>query len=373
MTIKITLTSNAAFGKGVDFNADLEAYFDGFVPFEMPWFMEPEGSSETTQILHLDTPVTGAEAENRVVVLDGQDFYYTFANHTVSGTLETIRLATLGDAWDAQAGDLALEGGLIAGLDEFITIEGLQIVNPAGVAGDVHDIVAGLMGGGLNGTQADGQPILDQIWGQAHDAAGTGFADSYSGTRFGDTIRGLGGSDSLSGMNGHDHLLGGRGNDVLSGGNGHDNLSGGAGKDLLAGGRGNDLLLGGGGRDTLSGGAGRDILDGGAGADVLTGGAAADVFRFVTAGSARNDRITDFRSGQNDVIDLAAIDADSTQTGNQGFSFIGDAAFSAAGQLRVTIGADATYVSGDLDGDGKADFRLTLEGAITLMDSDFLL
>ena len=107
MTLRITLTADPATGKGVNFTAALASYFADFVPYQMPWFLEPTGSRETTQILHLDTPVAGAEAKTRVVVLDGEDFLYTFSNHTVSGTIDTIRLATLGKAWDATAEDLA--------------------------------------------------------------------------------------------------------------------------------------------------------------------------------------------------------------------------------------------------------------------------
>lgn len=337
MTLTITLTADPETGAGVDFNAGLTSYFAGFTPYQMPWFLEPEGSTETTEILHLDTPTPGAEAETRVVILDGQDFTYTFANHTVSGTIDTIRLSYLGDAWDADAQDLVLDGGLISGVQDYITISGLDIQNPVGVAGEVHDIVAGLMGGGLNGTEADADPILSHLWAEGHDVTGSTGGDSYSGTRHADTARGMGGAD------------------------------------LLAGAGGNDRLLGGAGADTLDGGAGRDRLPGGAGADVLTGGAGADRFVFTKAADLRGETLTDFTPAQGDKIDLSRVDADSTTKGMQDFSFLGADAFTGtAGELRAVVTGGETRLLADLDGDGTADLRLILTGEVTLHATDFL-
>lgn len=347
MTLKITLTADPTTGAGVDFNAGLESYFDGFTPFEMPWFLEPTGSTETTQILHLDTPTAGTEAETRVVMLEGQDFLYTFSNHSVSGTIQTIRLATLGAGWDAAAEDLALDGGVLTAQQDWITIEGLNIVNPAGEKGAVHDIVSGLMGGGLNGTAADPDPILSHLFAEGHDVTGSSGNDRYSGTGFADTVQG---------------------------GTGRDTLAGGAGADRLMGGSGADVLTGGGGKDHLSGDVGADRLTGGLGADVLTGGGGADRFIFTSAKAAAGDRITDFTSAQGDRIVLTQIDADSSLRGNQAFTFVGDAAFSGdAGELRAVAFAGGLRVLGDLDGDGQADFRFTVSGATTLGAEDFLL
>jgi hypothetical protein len=47
-------------------------------------------------------------------------------------------------------------------------------------------------------------------------------------------------------------------------------------------------------------------------------------------------------------------------------------AFSAAGQLRVTTGAN-TIVMGDIDGDGAADFKILLTGAQILTAGSFSL
>ncbi|MDR6754942.1 hypothetical protein J2Y48_000215 [Mycoplana sp. BE70] len=55
-------------------------------------------------------------------------------------------------------------------------------------------------------------------------------------------------------------------------------------------------------------------------------------------------------------------------------SFIGTAHFTKkAGQLRYEKKASDTYVYGDTDGDGKANFVLHFDDAIKLTKADFLL
>jgi len=384
MTITIELNGN-----GVDFNAELEAFFDGYTPYELPLFLPETGTTE--QIVHLDTPTAGEEADTRAVVLEGDDFLYTFSNHSVSGTIDTIYLGTLGSAYDEDSGDLLVNDDGLVEIDAVITLSGLNITNEAGVKGEVHEIVAGLMGGGIDGTSVDADPLLDVIWGEGHDVTGTAGGDSYKGTQYDDIVRGLGGKDVLYGMAGNDTLLGGGGADKLYGGAGKDVLRGGAGNDklfgnggadklygdagndTLNGGGGNDELYGGAGKDVLIGGAGNDRLDGGAGADTLTGGKGADTFVFATAKEANGDVITDFSSKQGDIIDLSGIDADTTMAGDQAFTLIADTAFSGtAGELRVWQSGGNTLVAGDVDGDGSADFKITLEGLYDLSASDFL-
>jgi serralysin len=56
--------------------------------------------------------------------------------------------------------------------------------------------------------------------------------------------------------------------------------------------------------------------------------------------------------------------------GNQAFNFIGATAFSnVAGQLRYDAGA----LQGDIDGNGAADFTITLTGNPSLLVSDIIL
>ena len=156
-------------------------------------------------------------------------------------------------------------------------------------------------------------------------------------------------------------------------GSGDDAVVTGDGADMLRGGLGNDILRSGAGRDNLMGGGGNDHLFGGLGEDLMAGGSGADVFVFRTAAEAGNgpthDVIEDFKSGS-DRIDLSAVDANSNHAGDQDFDFIGSAAFSSkAGELHLRNGV----VSGDINGDGKADFAVEIANLAALTSSDFIL
>ena len=89
------------------------------------------------------------------------------------------------------------------------------------------------------------------------------------------------------------------------------------------------------------------------------------------------DRILDFTKG--DRIDLSAVDGDTRagHGGDQGFAFIGTAAFNTSdatiGELRCVYSATSTYIYGDQNGDGRADFMLALTGTTPLAASDFVL
>lgn len=159
--------------------------------------------------------------------------------------------------------------------------------------------------------------------------------------------------------------------EVRTGTNGADILKGTAGSDVIAGGKGGDKLYGGSAGDELRGEVGNDILHGGGGSDELTGGKGRDVFRYNAAAESKPgaaDQITDF--GKSDRIDLSAIDADAAKAGDQAFTFIGDDAFGKhAGQLRCDDG----LLQGDVDGNGKADFEVSLLGVTTLADDQFTL
>jgi hypothetical protein len=88
---------------------------------------------------------------------------------------------------------------------------------------------------------------------------------------------------------------------------------------------------------------------------------------------ANRDRIQDF-TPDTDHIDLSAIDANTTVAGKQAFNFIGNAAFSHhAGELQSILAGANTFVSGDVNGDAKADFQIQLRGQLALTRSDFVL
>ena len=256
------------------------------------------------------------------------------------------------------------------------------------------DLIIGAEGGDPNG--AAGESYV--VFGRAPDgpvARVGSAADQYiSGGAFGDSLSGLDGDDRLEGRGGGDSLDGGPGRDTAvyahsssgvsaslraPGGNlgdaagdtyiSIDNLVGTGFADVLSGNGLANAIFGGNGNDRLRGRGGNDVLVGGIGMDVQTGGNGADTFRFTATGDTRagaaRDRITDFNAGSPgtsvDKIDLRPIDSRIEVVGNQAFSFIGTAAFSGiSGQLRITLKGTTTIVSGDVNGDSIADFRIAL-------------
>jgi Ca2+-binding RTX toxin-like protein len=142
---------------------------------------------------------------------------------------------------------------------------------------------------------------------------------------------------------------------------GDDALRGGAGAQYIQGMAGDDTLQGGDGDDTLSGGDGNDVLRGGLGNDVLSGGAGADRFVFGNNALGFTDRILDFDRAEGDRIVLRGIDADTSTTADDAFTFIGYAAFTGtAGELRaVSLGGGTVQrIEGDVDGDGIAELTI---------------
>ena len=81
------------------------------------------------------------------------------------------------------------------------------------------------------------------------------------------------------------------------------------------------------------------------------------------------DTIMDFVRGD-DRLDLRAIDANTLKGGNQAFTFIGGSGFHhKAGEVRFKSGV----VSGDVNGDGIADFRIKMAALSKMTKGDFYL
>jgi Ca2+-binding RTX toxin-like protein len=137
------------------------------------------------------------------------------------------------------------------------------------------------------------------------------------------------------------------------------------------------LLQSGAGTDTLTAGGGADVLYGGGGADSLRGNAGADTFRYdATTDSVASgfDTIQDFAHAL-DRIDVSRIDAVSGTPGDDAFTFIGSAAFTAAGQLRAfDTGGGLWQIEGDVNGDGTADLviQVHVDAAQPLTGADFI-
>jgi len=130
-----------------------------------------------------------------------------------------------------------------------------------------------------------------------------------------------------------------------------------------------------GGDDIFVGSTGADRIIGNVGADTMTGGAGADIFDYNTSTEGAWDVITDFVSGV-DKIDLSTIDAIPVGGGggNEAFIWIGTGAFTnSQGQLRYSVTSEGVVFSGDWNGDGVAEFNVTLLGLTSLSASDFYL
>jgi hypothetical protein len=142
---------------------------------------------------------------------------------------------------------------------------------------------------------------------------------------------------------------------------------------------GNFRLFAGSADDVLHGGAGNDLIYGGLGADTLTGGGGNDVFRYQGATESTTngrDGIQDFSLG--DLIDLSRVDADSTHSGQQHFTWINGAFTGHAGELHATQDSPQGpiwTISGDTDGDGQADFQISVvvTDAHPITSTDFIL
>ena len=275
---------------------------------------------------------------DRLILAEGDDLNYTFATHVLAGKLDTLSFGSYGDDYAIDA------NGLLVDTVSVVTVSGLGLSSPAGVKGDVHDVIYGFMG-----SSADAfHEIIDA---EAQIVHGSKGVDTYVGTAF---------ADKAYGYAGNDDFAGGGGNDLVKGGDGNDALAGDAGADKLYGEAGNDVLTGGGGKDALYGGDGKDAF-----AYLDLGDS--------TAKKSGQDVVYDFDVAA-DRIDVKAIDANDDKAGNQKFRFLGDADFSGkAGELAYDVKGNHTYVSGDVDGDGKADFTIDLAGKHGLEASDFLL
>ena len=308
---------------------------------------------------------------------------------TLAG-LENITGSGFGDALTGDggvnvilggAGDDVIEGG--GGND---TLDGGDGVDTASFASAAEGVSVNLAFATAQQTHGAGEDKLLRV----ENLVGSGGDDHFAGSGVANRIEGGGGEDRIRGQSGADALHGGGEKDVLYGGYGDDAANGDAGDDLvfgelgndsLEGGAGSDRLLGEEGADTVAGGEGADTLRGGVQRDTATGGAGADQFAFengdVMGFIAGCDRITDFSRADGDKINVRGLDArTATPDLDDRFSFIGTGAFSGngvGGELRFRVAQGNTYIEGDVDGDGTADFYIRIDGIHTLVAGDFVL
>lgn len=151
------------------------------------------------------------------------------------------------------------------------------------------------------------------------------------------------------------------------------------GNDVVVGYRtAHNVLIGGRGHDKLTGGDVGDILVGGPGADIMRGRGGSDVFYFSSVKDAasrngKSDLIADFDDvgSDQDFINLTYIDAKEGVEGNNMFRLVKEFT-GREGQLDTDYirGSNRTTISGDVDGDGMADFTVFLKGKFQLGADD---
>lgn len=305
------------------------------------------------------------------------------------GSIENVQGSGYGDVLKGSAGSNSLSGN--AGNDQLTgrggadRLDGGMGMDTANYGESAAAVDVDLLRSSQFGGDAQGDVLVG-----IERVLGSAYADKLMGSAAGDQL--IGGA-------GNDFLMGRGGADVLDGGDGRDSASyagstaavdvdlmrttqfGGdaAGDTLgkiedLVGSQHADKLLGNELANQLDGGAGADVVNGRGGADRLIGGLGNDRFVFDSAANAKGDKIMDFAVG--DVLDFSGIDANSNLSGNQSFTLIGSKAFSGlAGQLRIFANSTSgtTYISGDTNGDGLADFTVALSGIHTLLATDLLL
>ena len=211
MAITITLTADAEASTGIDFEAYVASYFSDFQFSGWPYILGGDGPYAGDEIVILDK-LEKKPATTKVVVLDGEDFFYYFTGHTVSGSLASVRLATLGDSYEKDGSFDQNKSGHIKDISTSVEITGLSISNAEGVKGDFHNLVADLMA--TDAGHADASILIAALANDAQILNGSGKADTYTGTKFADVIRGNAGSDTLGGAGGNDNIDGGSGDDT---------------------------------------------------------------------------------------------------------------------------------------------------------------
>jgi Ca2+-binding RTX toxin-like protein len=296
------------------------------------------GDSSESVVVSLATGVgLGGTAEG--------DRLISIENLTGSSFDDTLIGAIGGNVLNSAGGNDRLMGG--EGPDTLIGGEGRDTA-------DYYDSLSGVSVSLTTGLGHGGTAEGDQLFG----------IEVLSGSTFDDFLEGDDLSNTLIGIQGDDILYGG-GTTFLD-------------ADRLFGGAGNDVLKGAGGDDRLEGGVGDDFLLGGAGGDDLFGGEGADTFAWSSTsetqgGGSGRDVVWDFNRSEGDLLDLSQIDANETVSGNQSFTFIGTADFTAPGQVRwVTVDGE-TFIDLNTDADSTPEAIIHVSGQHTVDATWFLL
>ena len=242
--------------------------------------------------------------------------------------------------------------------------------------------------GGLNGTGND----LDNV------IVGNDYTNLLNGGGGVDTIAGNAGDDIIDGGANADTMLGGQGFDIFIvddpgdvvleyAGEGLDQVQTSVSYALTAGSEvevlyadqtttaainlvGNEL------DNFLAGNDGVNIIAGGLGLDTLRGEGSGDVFLWSSVAESRSnnpDVVIDFNRAEGDLLHFTNMDADDTVAGDQIFTFIGTAAFTAPGQINWFTDGTDTFIQLNTNADLAADSVIKVNGVQTVDASWFFL
>jgi Ca2+-binding RTX toxin-like protein len=128
----------------------------------------------------------------------------------------------------------------------------------------------------------------------------------------------------------------------------------------------------------IIGNAGSNIIDGSYGKDTLTGGGGLDVFIWSSVDEIGlfnfdPDIVTDLNRAEGDLLHFTLIDANETVAGNQDFTFIGTAPFTAPGQISWSTNGVDTFIQLNTNADPTVDGIIQVLGVHTVDASWFSL
>jgi Ca2+-binding RTX toxin-like protein len=227
------------------------------------------------------------------------------------------------------------------------------------------------------------------------DVAGGMAPINLTGNEFANNLNGGDGDNILNGGGGADHMYGGKGNDTYIVDNpgdilfengeiystpeieseGFDTVLTYVSYDvglyneievLQAIGTANVDLTGSLDNNRIIGNDGINVINGSYGKDTMTGGGAGDAFIWTAVEEIGwfnfdPDIVTDFNKAQ-DVLHFTNIDANETVAGNQDFTFIGTAAFTAPAQIGWTSNGTDTFILLNTNADLTVDGIIQLSG-----------
>jgi serralysin len=239
------------------------------------------------------------------------------------------------------------------------------------------------------GSHVEDMAVYDHYGTAAINLTGNEFRNMISGNYGDNIIDGGAGADIMNGWKGNDtYIVDNTGDDVFENyGEGFDTVLTSVSYDvgfyseievLQATGSADLYLIGSIDNNRIIGNAGNNAIVGGYGKDITTGGAGYDVHVWldineIGLSNFDPDIVTDLNRAEGDLLDFNMIDADETVAGNQAFSFIGTAGFTAPGQINWTTNGTDTFVLLNTNADPTVDGIIQVLGVHTVDAGWFVL